>query len=174
MARCEGSERLDIRDSSTKSPSLHVNTQQQGLFQHHSSRCRMQSTKSFEASLQGVFPAIDLDPILQRCSLLCSSSSSGRFHWREIAFETDRTHPNIAAFSSNPTSARSLDVKILCQRDVASTSEAPWQVWLVMTTSRTLMILAFDQVVLRLSAEARSCQTSSNTSRGNSNHRCCW
>lgn len=134
----------------------------------------MQSTKSFEASLQGVFPAVDLDPILQRCSLLCSSSSSGRFHWREVAFEADRTHPNIAAFSSNPTSARSLDVKILCRRDVASTSEAPWQVRLVALVSRTIVILAFHQVVLCLPVEARSCETASDTPRSNFNHRRCW
>lgn len=90
----------------------------------------MQTTKSFEVSLQGALPSVDLDPILQRCSLLCSSSSSGRFHWREIAFEADRTHPNIAAYSSNPASARSLDVKLICRKDisVAGSSESPWQV----------------------------------------------
>ncbi|KAF8308802.1 hypothetical protein DL93DRAFT_2063584 [Clavulina sp. PMI_390] len=86
----------------------------------------MQSTKSFEVSLQGVFPASDLEPVLQRCSLLCASTSSGRFNWKEIALEPDRSQGRASDFASNPASVRSLDVKILCRRDLNGGPEAPW------------------------------------------------
>lgn len=90
----------------------------------------MQALKSFEASLQGVLPSSDLEPVLQRCSLLCSASSLGRFHWREILFEADRTHANSATFALNPANMRSLDMKIACRRDaeVTKDSELPWRV----------------------------------------------
>ena len=90
----------------------------------------MQATKSFEVSLQGALPACDLDAVLQRCSLLCSSSSPGRFHWREVLFDALRNYPNPAIYNANNITARSLDVKLACRRDLDNigNSETPWRV----------------------------------------------
>ena len=88
----------------------------------------MQTTKSFEVSLQGALPASDLDAVLQRCSLICSSSSTGRFHWKEVIFDAHRNQPNATAYAANNVTARSLDVKLACRKDLntAGNSETPW------------------------------------------------